>query len=358
MVVIGGIGTTVGPLLRSVVVTFLPELLRISKAYYMLVYAAGVAGMIIFFPEGLIGLLRRYLLRPEDEEAPPAAFSDKTESAFAAIAHPRASSSGVLLRAESLTCRFGGLVAIDNLDLEIKAGTIHALIGPNGSGKSTFINLASGFYKSAAGRITFDGADITNQTTWRIAYRGLVRTFQNLRLFGSMTVEENVLVGCRLDRAASLVAVLAATPGAKAEESELGGRAHDALAFLSLSHLRKRIVRTLPHEQQRVVEIARALAMQPKLIMLDEPAAGLNPSEVELLVERLVRLRELGLTILLVEHNMPFVMRVADRLTVLNFGRKIAEGSANEVRGDPRVIEAYLGHRSTDSRRQYAAAAT
>ena len=365
MVLIGGIGTTWGPVLGAALLTFLPEMLRVSKAYYQVIYGAGIAALIIFLPMGLLGLLRRWWpaqsvsaadLAKSAEEETVAVFVEKGDSAPHADARASASKADKLLETRGLTCRFGGLVAVDSVDLDVERGTIHALIGPNGSGKSTFINLVSGVYTRTSGAISFEGHPIAGASPWTIADRGLVRTFQNLRLFKSLTVLDNILVGCRANVAAGWAGMLLNTPRARFEESELRQRANEALRFLGMWHLRDRLASSLPHEQQRLVEVARALAMNPKLIMLDEPAAGMNPSEVERLVDCIGRMRAHGITVLVVEHNMPLVMRVADRVSVLNFGRKIAEGSPSEVRSNSDVIKAYLGERLSKRLVQHAVA--
>lgn len=365
MVLIGGIGTTWGPVLGAVVMTFLPELLRVSKAYYQLIYSAGIVAMIIFLPSGVLGLIKRWrqaqvgasegasVHTTDDEIVNLGAVADASNAQ--GLERPN-SESETLLEVEKLTCRFGGLVAIDNLDLAIKRGTIHALIGPNGSGKSTFINLATGIYKPTSGNVAFGSESTTGLRPWHIAQLGLARTFQSLRLFNTLTVQDNVLVACRAAADANWFDVFLARGKAQVEEAELRKIAEDALQFMGLWHLRDRIVRVLPHEQQRLVEVARAFAMRPKLIMLDEPAAGMNPAETERLIQRIVKLRDLGITILLIEHNMPLVMRVADRITVLNFGRKIAEGDPATIRHKPEVIQAYLGHRQTKRPGKHAVA--
>jgi ABC-type branched-subunit amino acid transport system ATPase component len=251
--------------------------------------------------------------------------------------------------------RFGGLVALNDLTMNVREGEIHALIGPNGSGKSTFINVASGIYTPSGGRIAFANISVAGLKSWMIAGLGLVRTFQNLRLFQSMTVLDNVLVGCRARNPAGWFGVLASSGRARAEDEELRRIADEALGFVGLLPFRDRPIRTLPHEQQRIVEVARAVAMQPRLIMLDEPAAGMNPAEVERLIGRIKRLRDAGMTILLVEHNMSLVMRLADRITVLNHGRKIAEGDPAAIRENPDVITAYLGHGTRKRLEKHAA---
>jgi branched-chain amino acid transport system permease protein len=371
MVLIGGIGTTWGPVLGAFMLTFLPELLRVSKAYYQLFYGVGIVVLIVFLPMGLLGLWRRW--RPQDVTQPeskitigsPAADYTTAVASSAASADSTligisasigASSPNYILETRQLTCRFFGLVAIDDLELGVQRGTIHALIGPNGSGKSTFINLASGVYRRTFGTILFDGHSIETARPWQIADHGLVRTFQTLRLFKSLTVLDNVLVGCRTEAESGWGGVLLGTRKSGVEESELRRRAHEALDFMGVLHLRNQLVNKLPHEQQRLVEIARAFAMRPKLILLDEPAAGMNPTEVERLIQCMMRMRDRGITILLVEHNMPFVMRVADRVTVLNSGRKIAEGDAASVRNNAEVIKAYLGERVSKRLSQHALA--
>jgi branched-chain amino acid transport system permease protein len=357
MVLIGGIGTTGGPVLGAFVLTFLPELLRVSKAYYMLIYGIGLAALIVFLPAGLFGLLawrRRRAPAAVDEQGEPEEFAPAPPVAFSA---PKvAADNSPILEVRQLVCRFGGLTAIDDLEMSVRRGTVHALIGPNGSGKSTFINLVTGVYRPTAGSISFEGAQIGAQKPWRIAEAGVVRTFQNLRLFKSLSVEQNVMVACRADFEAGWGGVFLNSGAARAEETELRYRAGEALQFVGLYHLRHRPISHLPHEQQRLVEIARAYAMRPKLIMLDEPAAGMNPMEVERLVRIVGRLRDLGHTILMIEHNMPMVMRVADRMTVLNYGRKIAEGLPSEVRGDAEVIKAYLGEKLSKRLEQHAVA--
>lgn len=359
MVLIGGIGTTWGPVLGAVVLTFLPEMLRVSKSYYQLIYGAGIAAMIIFFPGGLLGMAKtcwRLLIAKKSADDEPYAGAEASVLPQIEVLPRRTTASGsALLVAEGVTMRFGGLVALNDLALDVREGEIHALIGPNGSGKSTFINVASGIYTPTSGRISFADSSITGSKPWLIAGLGLARTFQNLRLFHSLSVIENVLVGCRTSAATGWFGVLASTAKARSENIELQRMAEEALNFVGLSRFRDRAIRTLPHEQQRIVEVARAIAMRPRLIMLDEPAAGMNPAEVDRLIERIKRLREAGMTILLVEHNMPLVMKVADRITVLNHGRKIAEGDPSSIRDNPEVIEAYLGHSTRKRLLQHAA---
>lgn len=240
-----------------------------------------------------------------------------------------------------LTRHFGGLAAVDGVDLRVDSGEIHGLIGPNGSGKTTCLNLISGVLKADAGGIQLEKSPIENLPTHRIARAGLARTFQNIRVFGRMTVIQNVLVGYSHALGYGLVDVLLLRT--KRLERELYERAHTLLEFVGLSQKAELLACNLPYGEQRLVEIARALALDPKLLLLDEPLVGMNPAEVDRVVALLRRLRSDGLTMLLVEHKMRVVMSLCDRMTVLNFGRRIAGGAPAEIRENPEVIRAYLG---------------
>jgi branched-chain amino acid transport system ATP-binding protein len=248
-----------------------------------------------------------------------------------------------LLELGGITQRFGGLTAVDELDFAIEAGTIVAMIGPNGAGKSTVFNLITGVYAPTAGTIVFDGCSIAGVSTSRIASAGIARTFQNIRLFAFMSALDNVMTGEHARMKASLVDSLLHTPTQRAEERRVTERARELLRFVGLDRAEQQYARNLAYGLQRRLEIARALASEPKLLLLDEPAAGMNPTEKNALVTLIERIRERGTTVLLIEHDMGLVMRVAERITVLDHGERIAAGTPAEIRADQRVIDAYLG---------------
>jgi branched-chain amino acid transport system ATP-binding protein len=255
------------------------------------------------------------------------------------------SNGDVVLQADAVTKAFGGLVAVDSVDFAIPRRSIVSIIGPNGAGKTTFFNMLTGLYRPTTGRIRFEGRDITTVRPDRITKRGIARTFQNIRLFATMSAVENVLVGQHARMRAGLVGSILRTPGVRREEREAEEKARETLQYVGLDpSVFQEIAANLSYGDQRRVEIARALASGPTLLLLDEPTAGMNPEESARLTSFMEKLREeRGLTILLIEHDMKVVMGVSERITVLDHGEKIAEGPPEQVREDRRVIEAYLG---------------
>lgn len=254
-----------------------------------------------------------------------------------------------LLEVEALTCRFAGVTAVDDLSFRVKAGEIKAVIGPNGAGKSTLFNMIAGVTRPSAGAIRFDGARIDRLPTHARAGRGIARTFQNLQIFREMSVLENVMVGRHLRGRASTFSALLHTPSVGAEEKAMEAAAMALLERFGLAAKAEAPAGSLAFGQMKVLELARALASEPRLLLLDEPAAGLPHADADLMAETIRDLNRAGMTVLLVEHNMRMVMSLADDIVVLNNGRRIAEGTAQEVRRDPEVLRAYLGEEAADA---------
>jgi len=248
-----------------------------------------------------------------------------------------------LLHLGSLRKDFGGLVAVNDVSFSIEEGQIVAMIGPNGAGKSTVFNLITGIYRPTSGEISFAGRALRGLRTDTIATLGIARTFQNIRLFAFMSALENVMTGEHARMRATLVDSLLHTPAQRGEERTTRERARELLRFVDLESYEHDYARNLPYGSQRRLEIARALASQPRLLLLDEPAAGMNPREKDALIELVERIRQRGVTVFLIEHDVRLVMSLSERVTVLDHGEKIAEGTPAEIRSNERVIEAYLG---------------
>ena len=252
-----------------------------------------------------------------------------------------------LLRAEALSKEFGGVCAVDSLSFAIPPGEVYSIIGPNGAGKTTLLNLLTGIYIPSGGRILLDEADITGRAPYQFAQAGVARTFQNLQVFFNMSALENVMVGRYRRERCSLATVLLRTPALARAERACREEAAELMRFVGLADWLDARADAMPYGALKRLEIARALATQPRVLLLDEPAAGLNPAEMRDIAELIGKLRSRGHTVVLVEHNMRLVMGVSDHVLVLDYGRKLAEGAAEEVRSDPRVVEAYLGKAAT-----------
>ena len=248
------------------------------------------------------------------------------------------------LSAENITVKFGGLVAVNSVSFDIPSGKIVSLIGPNGAGKTTFFNVLTGLYKPTSGNVIFGEEDITARPPHKIAAGGLARTFQNIRLFGLMTAEENVMVAMHSHLKAGILGTIFRTPGQRREEREAREQARELLNFVGIGTWAGEYARNLSYGDQRRLEVARALALKPKVLLLDEPTAGMNPQETQTFIDFVYKVRdEQNVSILLIEHDMNVVMSVSERITVLDQGEKIAEGSAADIKSNQRVIEAYLG---------------